>query len=76
MTEGVRYRIGVATRGFRGGVGEGKFYINQTLEVSDVSSQVAVSVVQDIVNLDINPDVGISVDIFDPAIEVEVYEVD
>lgn len=35
MTEGVRYRIGIATQGFRGGVSGQNFYINETITLDE-----------------------------------------
>jgi len=76
MTEGVRYRIGIATRGFRGGSGGGNVYITETVELSDLSSEVSVSVAQDTVNLTINPEPELSVNIFYETIEVDIEEID
>ena len=76
MTEGVRYRIGIATRGFRGGVGGGNIYITETVELTDVSSEVNVAVAQDIINLSINTDPELSVNIFYETIEVDIEEID
>jgi hypothetical protein len=73
---GERYRIGIATRGFRGGSGGENVYITETVELTDVSSEVNVAVAQDIVNLTINPDSELSVNIFYETIEVDIEEID
>lgn len=76
MSGGVRYRLGIATSGFRGGSGDGNVYITETVELSDLSSEVDVLILQDTVNLSINPDPELSVNIFYETIEVDIEEID
>ena len=73
---GERYRIGIATRGFRGGAGGENIYITETVELTDISSEVNIAVTQDTVNLSINPDPELSVNIFYETTEVDIEEID
>lgn len=79
MKEGLRYRIGLATRGYRGAVGDIKYFINQEVElpsVSDIDTSIEISVPQidiDLGNISVNILSG-TVDILvssDPEISIE-----
>lgn len=63
MSGGQRYRLGIATRGFRGGSGE-NLYINQTVELSDISIITDVSINVPTVTIDtgtITTDISLNV---------------
>ena len=66
---GERYRIGIATRGFRGGAGGGNFYINETLTLEDISTTTNIEVSAPLVDVSI---ASVAVDIFSDSFDVTV----
>lgn len=70
--EGQRYRIGIATRGFRGGSGGGNVYINETLTLEDTSTTTSIEVSAPTVDINI---ASVAVDIFSESFDVTVSSV-
>ena len=66
---GERYRIGIATRGFRGGAGGGNVYINQTLELADLSTITDIEIATTSVDIDVG---SVAVNVFSDSFDVTV----
>lgn len=66
---GERYRIGIATRGFRGGAGGENFYINETLTLEDISTTTSIEVSAPTVDINI---ASVAVDVFSESFDVTV----
>lgn len=66
---GERYRIGIATRGFRGGAGGGNFYINETVTLEDLSTTTDIEISTASIDIDIP---SVNVNIFSDSFDVTV----
>ena len=70
MSTGENFRLAVATRGFRGGgSGGGKFYINETVDLQDLSITTSIELSTTTVDIDLGV---LSVDISSNTISVGV----
>jgi hypothetical protein len=75
MTAGARFRIGVATRGFRGGTGE-NLYINQTVSLPlQGTPEISVNVIQDSLRVAVSLPEEIRIKIEDTSINLKVEEI-
>ena len=68
MSGGVRYRLGIATSGFRGGASSGGF-ISGTVELSDISTVTDVFIDSNEIDIDFG---AVAVDIFSESFDITV----